>query len=98
MNHQKQIWKEFGEWLVDYNGLAGINIERCRIIIEYFFGDKRKRDLDNYSPKYLFDAFTSVGLLVDDDYTHIESLLIKAGVDKDNPRMQITISLLEGSD
>lgn len=90
MNHQKQIWKEFGEWLVDYNGLRDKKIERCSIFIEYFFDSKRKHDADNYTPKNLFDSFTVSGLLVDDDFGHVESLTIKGNYSKENPRTEIT--------
>jgi len=90
MNHQKQAWKEFGGWLVIRNGLENRKIEKCQIVIEYFFEDNRKRDADNYTPKNLFDAFTKFGLIVDDDFSHVESLTIKGGVDKKNPRAEIT--------
>ena len=85
MNHQKQVWKEFGEWLVQYYKLENKQIEYCQIIMDYYFPDYRKRDPDNYSPKNLFDAFTVSGLLIDDDFNHVESLLIRGQVDKGNP-------------
>lgn len=90
MNHEKQVWKEFGDWLVKYNGLENKKIEKCNIIIEYFFGDKRKRDADNYTPKNLFDSFTVSGLLVDDDFNHVESLTIKGNYSREDPRTEIT--------
>jgi len=36
MNAQKQAWKDFGSWLVSYNGLENKKLEKCRIEIEYF--------------------------------------------------------------
>lgn len=90
MNHQKQIWKEFGEWVVDYYELRGKSIEKCSIVIEYFFPDFRRRDADNYTPKNLFDAFTVSGLLIDDDFNHVQSLTIKGNYCKENPRTEIT--------
>lgn len=89
MNAQKQAWKEFGEWLVDYYNLRDKKIEKCRIKIEYFFDSKRKHDADNYTPKNLFDSFTVSGLLVDDDFNHVESLTIRGNYSKDNPRTEI---------
>jgi Holliday junction resolvase RusA-like endonuclease len=91
MNHEKQVWKEFGEWLVDYNGLRNKKIEKCRIEIEYFFDSKRRHDADNYTPKNLFDSFTVSGLLIDDDFNHVESLTIKGNYSKENPRTEILI-------
>jgi len=90
MNVQKQAWKDFGSWLVRHNNLENRKLEKCRIVIEYFFGDKRKRDADNFTPKNLFDSFTVSGLLVDDDFSHVESLTIKGNYSRSNPRTEIT--------
>jgi len=94
MNHQKQVWKEFGEWLVGYYGYANKNIDKCKITIEYFFDSKRRHDADNYTPKNLFDSFTSSGLLIDDDFNHVESLTIKGNYSKENPRTEITFEII----
>jgi hypothetical protein len=91
MNAQKQIWKEFGEWLVKYNKLENKKVDKCNIIIEYFFDSKRRHDADNYTPKNLFDSFTVSGLLIDDDFNHVESLTIKGNYSKENPRTEIVI-------
>jgi hypothetical protein len=91
MNGQKQVWKEFGEWLVKYNKLENKKIDKCQIIIEYFFDSKRRHDADNYTPKNLFDSFTVSGLLVDDDFNHVESLTIKGNYSKENSRTEIVI-------
>lgn len=95
MNHEKQVWKEFGEWLVFYYGYNNLKIEFCKIVIEYYFDSKRRHDADNYTPKNLFDSFTSSGLLVDDDFNHVESLTIKGNYSKENPRTEITIKYTE---
>ena len=89
MNAQKQAWKEFGSWIVKHHGLENKRIEKCNIVIEYFFGDKRRRDSDNFTPKNLFDSFTVSGLLIDDDFNHVESLTIKGNYSKDHPRTEI---------
>ena len=91
MNHQKQVWKDFGMWLVRENNLQDKKIEKCSITMEYFFPDKRRRDADNYTPKNLFDSFTASGLLVDDDFIHLESLTIKGYYSKGHPKTVITI-------
>lgn len=89
MNSQKQAWKDFGSWLVVRYGLENKKIDRCKIIIEYFFDSKRRHDSDNYTPKNLFDSFTVSGLLIDDDFNHVESLTIKGNYSKENPRTEI---------
>ena len=91
MNNEKQIWKEFGIWLVKYNNLENKNIEKCNITIEYFFDSKRRHDSDNYTPKNLFDSFTVSGLLVDDDFSHVESLTIIGNYSQNNSRTEINI-------
>ena len=55
--------------------------------IELFFGDKRKRDIDNYN-KILLDAFTGI-LFIDD--SQIQSLLIVKNIDVKNPRIKIQL-------
>jgi Holliday junction resolvase RusA-like endonuclease len=92
MNNQKQIWKEFGEWLVFCYGYQNMRIDKCNITIIYYFDSKRKHDADNYTPKNLFDSFTSSGLLIDDDFNHVQSLTIKGDYCKSNPRTEIIIN------
>jgi Holliday junction resolvase RusA-like endonuclease len=91
MNHLKQVWKEFGIWLVEFYGYKDLKINNCRIVIEYFFDSKRRHDADNYTPKNLFDSFTSSGFLIDDDFNHVESLTIKGNYSKENSRTEIRI-------
>lgn len=98
MNGQKQAWKEFGVWVVEYYGLCNKKIDKCNIVIEYFFEGNRRRDADNYTPKNLFDSFTASGLLVDDDFSHVESLTIKGNYSNSSPRMEINIYYKEGND
>ena len=60
-----------------------------------YFKTDRRHDLDNISPKFILDGFVEAGLIVDDDYKHIESLTIKCGIDKENPRMEFLIEILD---
>ena len=55
--------------------------------VELFFGDNRKRDIDNYN-KILLDAFTGI-LWLDD--SQIQSLLIIKNKDIKNPRIVINL-------
>lgn len=92
MNGEKQKWKEFGEWLVSYYGYKDMQIDKCDIIITYYFDTKHRHDADNYTPKNLFDSFTSSGLLIDDDFNHVQSLTIKGDYCKGNPITEILIN------
>lgn len=95
MNFEKQKWKEFGKWLVSYYGLENKQIEKCEITIFYYFPTKHKHDADNYTPKFLFDGFVFGGLLVGDDFDHVQSLTIKGGYCKGNPKVEFHISYIK---
>jgi crossover junction endodeoxyribonuclease RusA len=60
--------------------------------IKYYFKDKRKRDLDN-PLKSLLDALTHAEVYEDDDL--IQKMTIEKFYDKENPRVEITISQYE---
>jgi hypothetical protein len=92
MNGEKQKWKEFGEFLVSYYGYQNKQIDKCNITITYYFDSKRRHDADNYTPKNLFDSFTSSGMLIDDDFNHVQSLTIKGDYCKGNPSTVIQIN------
>jgi len=94
-NKIKQNWKEFIVWCLKDTDLAGYKINRCNITYTTYFKTNRRHDLDNISPKFILDGFVEAGLIVDDDYKHIESLTIKCGIDKENPRMEFLIEILD---
>ena len=60
------------------------------VYIDIYFGDKRKRDIDNYN-KLLLDSLTGV-LWVDD--VQIQEMMITKGYDKKNPRIELKLSQL----
>lgn len=65
-------------------------IEKAVVTLHYFFKDKRRRDPDNYSGKMILDGLVKAGVIVDDSFGNIE-LVLSAGVDKEKPRVEITI-------
>ncbi|HCW05001.1 MAG TPA: hypothetical protein DGK91_11060 [Clostridium sp.] len=91
MNNEKQKWKEFGEWLVTYYKYNNLLIDKCDVVVTYYFGSKHRHDADNYSPKFLFVGFTAGGLFKDDDFEHIRSLMIKGDYCKGNPMVEFEI-------
>jgi Holliday junction resolvase RusA-like endonuclease len=76
MNNEKQKWKDFIVWLINKNNLQDTKINKATIIFTYYFPTKHRHDADNYTPKNLMDGFTESGLLIDDDFEHIEMLCI----------------------
>ena len=65
-------------------------IEKAIVNITYYFKDKRRRDPDNYSGKMLLDPLVREGILVDDSFGNV-TLVLAAGVDKNQPRTEIEI-------
>jgi len=92
---EKQKW----EWLVR----AAIKkkpkgpIEKAIVNITYYFPDKRRRDPDNYSGKFLLDGLTRSGIIKDDSFSNI-NLVLAGKVDKDNPRTEIEIKEAKSND
>lgn len=66
-------------------------IEKCNIDLEFYFKDKRKRDLNNYE-KFIFDFLVSGGYIEDDNYNVIIEQKMSGYVDKNNPRVEIEIT------
>lgn len=61
--------------------------EPLKVKIELFFANKRNHDIDNYN-KILLDSLT--GIVWEDD-GQIQSMTVSKWLDKDNPRIEITI-------
>ncbi len=60
--------------------------EECKIYIEFYFDNKRKNDVDNFT-KPILDFMS--GIVYEDDKLVVD-LHIKKFFDKDNPRILIT--------
>ena len=54
-----------------------------------YMPDQRARDLDNL-PKLILDTLQSAGI-IDDDKNNQVQLMVKIGVDKENPRVEVAI-------
>ena len=91
MNALKQRWKDFGVWWINKLGYSSLLLEKFEMIFITYMPTKRRIDPDNTVPKFILDAFTEAGMIVDDDGTHLLSLTLKTGYDKDNPRTEIII-------
>ena len=55
---------------------------------------KRRIDPDNTVPKMILDGFVESGFIVDDDGGHLKSLTLKTNHDKNRPRTEIEITIL----
>jgi len=61
------------------------------VSITYFFPDKRRRDPDNYSGKFILDALVKEKVIMDDSFDVI-TLSLNAETDRYNPRTEIEIA------
>ena len=92
MNALKQKWKDFGIWWIDKLGYKNMMLEHFGIKFKVYRDSKRRADLDNMVPKGILDSFTAAGLIVDDDYKHLQYLILVAAVAQNWPRTEITIT------
>lgn len=63
----------------------------CIVICQFYFENKRLKDLDN-SLSSVLDVLVKSGLLPDDNYLVVPEVhAIFGGIDKENPRTEVTI-------
>ena len=65
-------------------------LKKSRVTIIYYFKDRRRRDPDNYSGKFILDGLVRSRIIEDDCFSCID-LKLGGNVDKDNPRTEILI-------
>lgn len=95
MNALKQRWKEFICWLVETAGYTDAKIDKCELWQKIYMPTQRRSDLDNQNPKMLQDGLVESGMIVDDDYRHITKLVLECGYDKENPRTELIIKVID---
>lgn len=91
MNALKQKWKDFCIWWIDSLGYNDMKLTEFEMIFTTYMPTRRRIDPDNTIPKFILDGFTESGFIVDDDGSHLKSLTLKTGYDKENPRTEIEI-------
>lgn len=98
MNGIKEKWSEFGEWIAKRYGLNDKQVDNSIVEFRMYGATKAKRDMDNLSAgiKFLNDGlFVKSGMYVDDNYNHINPLVIVGDYDKQHPRTEIRISIID---
>lgn len=91
MNALKQKYKDFVVWWMKSEKLNNKKLENFEMIFTTYMPTKRRVDCDGTCPKFILDGFTESGFIVDDDGSHLHSLTLKVGYDKENPRTEIEI-------
>lgn len=77
------------ELVVRLSGRVGVGPAPVNVAIDAYYPDLRRRDIDNLL-KAPLDALTAAGMW--DDDSQVQALSIrKAGMDRHNPRLEITL-------
>lgn len=79
--------KEDWQWQAKSQWRKPLLNERLFLSVRVYFKDARKRDLDNQL-KVIFDTLN--GMVITDD-SQIEMLLMSKSIDRENPRVEISI-------
>lgn len=79
--------KEGYKWEIKSQYRGKPIIQPITVFIKFFFGTKRKADLDNFN-KIVLDSLT--GLVYEDD-SQIDKLVLTKHYDKERPRIEIEV-------
>ena len=96
MNTLKQKWKDFCIWWINDIGYNNMKLDEFEMTFTTYMPSRRRIDPDNTTPKFILDGFSESGFIVDDDGSHLKSLTLKTGYDKNNPRTEIDIIIIGG--
>jgi len=66
-------------------------LTKAKVRIKFYFPDKRIRDKDNYTPKFILDGLVKAKVLIDDNADVIGQPEIIFGYDKTDPRTEIEV-------
>lgn len=70
-----------------------------RATFTIYYPTRRLFDVDNIGSvvcKFTMDVLTEVGIIPDDNYQHVPEILLEfGGVDKENPRCEVTIEEMD---
>lgn len=95
MNALKQRWKEFCIWWIENLGLSEKKLDQFEMTFTTYMPTKRRIDPDNTVPKFILDGLVESGFIIDDDGRHLRSLTLKTDYDKERPRTEINIKILD---
>lgn len=95
MNALKQRWKEFCIWWIETLGYTNLRLDQFEMTFTTYMPTKRRIDPDNTVPKFILDGLVESGFIIDDDGRHLRSLTLKTDYDKERPRTEINIKILD---
>lgn len=95
MNAIKGRWMDFGKWWIRKLGYENLKLDKFEVEVKIYKDTARAFDLDNCIQKGIFDSFTESGFIIDDNYKHLTKLTTFGAVDREWPRTEIIIKVLE---
>jgi len=92
-NSVKQKYKEFAKWMSSFYGIENLNMTNVEMEYTFYFGDNRRRDMDNMimTPKFINDGLVDSGVMVDDDGKHLYIHIKPFEYDRNHPRLEIVL-------
>ena len=94
----KKRWGEFGVWLCEKYGHSNMNYKNAVVEYRIFSENNARKDIDNYigGAKLPNDGlFVKSGMFEDDCCIYINPFIGAIEYDKDNPRTEIRISIID---
>lgn len=90
--HRAKVKKQWEE-LVYYScrGCKPIH-GPVKVKVDYYFPTKRRRDLDNYAPKFILDGMVKAGLIEEDNSNTLKELTVTINYEKNVSYTDITVS------
>lgn len=85
---EKQRWKDLVCYMCRKRPCQPM--EKATVTLTYYFGDRRRRDPDNYAGKMILDGLVTARIIRDDSFDNIE-LILRGGYDEGYPRTEIVV-------
>ena len=96
MNKLKQEWHDFIDWWIHDLHLEDSHLDQFCLTFKTYKPPRRRSDPDNTVPKFILDGFTDSGFIQDDCGTHLKALTLSTDYDKEHPRTEIEVEILQG--
>lgn len=96
-NQWKQEFADYTQSIIDELGISGLNIERCLIVVKQYNPTKAKSDSDNIMIKASLDAMVKANVLIEDNYTVLNPVVLYTDYNKNDPRTELHIYIINNN-
>jgi hypothetical protein len=96
-NAQTQTWRTGTAWWARYHS-APVGLAHAVVTVEFCFATSRRRDVGNWAPtaKAIVDGLVDVGVVVDDDDSHVTGPDLRRCPGTDRDAVTITVQGMAG--